>query len=81
MTWLTEEDGYIVSNGDILEADCYLTDKEGNLYQYDIEADVAIPIDGILYNHSGIPINGFREDSAEFVEILQHTKNKNKKRK
>ena len=78
MSWLTEDDGYIISKGTILSADYYLTDKQGNLYRYDIEADVAIPIDGILYNHAGIPINGFREDSAEYVEI-QHTKNKKRR--
>ena len=39
LSWLTDDDGYIVSNGDILEADYYLTDSKGNLYQYDIETD------------------------------------------
>jgi len=76
MCWLTEDDGYIISKGTFLSADYYLTDEQGNLYQYDIEADVAIPIEGTLYNHSGIPINGFKEDLAEFVEIQQHTKKK-----
>ena len=69
MTWLTEDDGYILSNGNILSADYYLTDREGNLYKYDIEKDLAIPIDGTLYNHQGRPINGFREDFAEYMEI------------
>ena len=69
MTWLTEEDGYILSNGTLLSADYYLTDREGNLYQYDIATDTAIPIDGTLYNHAGMPINGFDEDFAEYVEI------------
>ena len=78
MCWLTEDDGYIISKGTILSADYYLTDRQGNLYRYDIEADVAIPIDGTLCNHAGIPINGFREDSAEYVEI-QYTKNKKRK--
>ena len=73
MTWLTEDDGYILSGGDILPADYYLTDKDGNLYEYDIEADVAVPMEGTLYNHAGIPINGFREDFAEYMEI-QHNK-------
>ncbi len=71
MSWLTEDDGYIVSNGDILEADYYLVDKQGNLYQYDIESDSAIPIDGTLYNHAGRPINGFKEDFAEYVRIME----------
>jgi predicted glutamine amidotransferase len=78
LSWLTEEDGYIISKGSILSADYYLTDKQGNLYQYDIEADVAIPVDGTLYNHSGIPINGFKEELAEYIEI-QHSKSKKRK--
>src|SRR5690606_17394573 len=64
LSWLTEEDGYIVSKGTLISADYYLTDEEGNLYQYDIETDTAIPIDGTLYNHAGMPINGFDEDFA-----------------
>ena len=75
MTWLTEEDGYILSNGTLLSADYYLTDRGGNLYRYDIETDTAVPIDGTLYNHAGMPINAFEEDFAEYVEI-QDTKRK-----
>ena len=75
MTWLTEDDGYILADGNILSADYYLTDKDGNLYQYDIETDTAIPIDGRLFNHAGLPINGFNEEFAEYMEI-QYTKNK-----
>jgi len=75
MTWLTEDDGYIISRGNILSADYYLTDKDGHLYEYDIETDMAIPIDGTLYSHEGRPINGFIEEFAEYMEI-QHTKNK-----
>jgi len=78
MTWLTEEDGYILSEGTLISADYYLTDKQGNLYLYDIETDMAIPIDGTLYNHAGKPINGFNEDFAEYVEI-QHTKKQKRK--
>lgn len=77
LTWLTEEDGYILSNGAILSADCYLTDKQGNLYKYDFATDMAIPIEGTLYNHAGMPINGFKEDFVEYVKILQ-TKKKRK---
>ena len=73
MTWLTEEDGYIISDGSLISAEYHLTDKDGKLYRYDLNADVAIPIDGTLFNHSGRPTNGFREDSAEYMEI-QHTK-------
>lgn len=73
LSWLTEEDGYILSNGNLISADYYLTDEEGNLYQYDFESDAAIPIDGTLYNHAGRPINGFNEDFAEFIEV-QYTK-------
>ena len=69
MSWLTEDAGYIVSNGDILEADYYLTDSKGNLYQYDIESDSAIPIEGTLYSHAGRPINGFKEEFAEYMRI------------
>ena len=69
LSWLTEEDGYILSDGTLLSPDYYLTDREGNLYQYDIATDTAIPIDGTLYNHAGMPINGFDEDFAEYVEI------------
>ena len=69
LSWLTEEDGYIVSNGDILEADYYLVDKQGNLYQYDIETDTAIPLEGTLYSHAGRPINGFKEEFAEYMRI------------
>jgi hypothetical protein len=72
LSWLTEDDGYILSGETLISADYYLTDKEGNLYQYDLETDTAIPIDGTLYNHAGMPINGFKEDFAEYVEI-QHT--------
>lgn len=76
MTWLTEEDGYILSGETILSADYCLTDKEGNLYEYDIETDTAIPIDGTLYNHAGRPINGFKEDLAEWIEIRYTRKRK-----
>jgi predicted glutamine amidotransferase len=69
MTWLTEEDGYILADGTILSADYHLVDEQGNLYRYDIETDTAIPIDGTLYNHAGRLINGFEEDFAEYVEI------------
>lgn len=75
MTWLTEDDGYILYNGDIISADYYLTDKQGNLYQYDIETDSAIPIEGTLYSHEGRPINGFQEEFAEYMKIY-YTKNK-----
>jgi len=77
LSWLTEDDGYILSGETLISADYYLTDKEGNLYQYDLETDIAIPIDGTLYNHAGMPINGFKEDFAEYVEI-QHTSKKRK---
>jgi predicted glutamine amidotransferase len=69
LSWLTEEDGYILSNGVPVSADYYLTDSDGRLYLYDIETDTAIPIDGTLYSHAGRPINGFQEDFAEYVEI------------
>jgi predicted glutamine amidotransferase len=69
LSWLTEDDGYIVSNGTLISADYHLTDRQGNLYWYDIETDTAIPINGTLYNHAGRPINGFNEGLAEYVEI------------
>lgn len=69
MTWLTEADGYVLSKGTIVSADYFLADKQGHLYKYDIETDTAIPIDGTLYNHEGKPINGFREEFAEYIEI------------
>jgi len=71
LSWLTEDDGYILSNGDILEADYYLTDSKGNLYQYDIESDSAMPIEGTLYSHAGRPINAFKEEFAEYVRIME----------
>jgi len=71
LSWLTEEDGYIVSKGTLISADYYLVDEQGNLYQYDIETDTAIPIDGTLYNYAGRPINGFREEVAEYVRIME----------
>lgn len=74
MTWLTDEDGYIISDGSLISAEYHLTDKEGKLYRYDIDADMAIPIDGVLFNHAGRPVNGFKEDSAEFVEIAKNKK-------
>lgn len=74
LSWLSDDDGYILSKGSILSADYYLTDRQGKLYRYDIETDSAIPIDGTLYNHANIPINGFKEDLAEYVEIQQYTK-------
>jgi hypothetical protein len=74
MTWLTEDDGYILIDGAIVSADYYLTDEEGNLYEYDIKTDTAVPIDGTLYNHSGVPVNGFNEEFAEYMEIQQKTK-------
>ena len=76
LTWLTEEDGYILSDGNLISADYYLTDREGNLYEYDIETDTAVPIDGTLYSHTGIAINGFQEDFAEYVEIRHTEKRK-----
>ena len=69
MTWLTEGDGYVLANGNIISADYFLADKQGNLYKYDFETDLAIPIEGTLYNHEGKPINGFREEFAEYMEI------------
>ena len=74
MSWLTEDDGYIKSEGTLISAEYHLTDRQGKLYRYDIEADAAIPINGTLYNHAGKAINAFKEDSAEYVEIQQHTK-------
>jgi hypothetical protein len=74
MTWLTEDDGYILSGGNILSADYYLADRQGNLYRYDIETDTAVPIDGTLYNHAGIPITGFREDFVEYMKIQYNKK-------
>jgi predicted glutamine amidotransferase len=74
MTWLTEDDGYILAGGTIVSADYYLADRQGNLYRYDIETDKAIPIDGTLYNHAGKPISGFREDFAEYMEIQYNKK-------
>jgi predicted glutamine amidotransferase len=71
LSWLTDDDGYIVSNGEILEADCYLADKQGNLYRYDLESDSAIPVEGTLYSHTGIPINGFKEEFAEYMKIKE----------
>jgi predicted glutamine amidotransferase len=74
LTWLTDEDGYIISDGSLISAEYHLVDKEGKLYRYDLNADVAIPIDGVLFNHAGRPTNAFKEDCAEYVEI--YTKNK-----
>ena len=71
LSWLTDDDGYILVNGSLESADYYLTDHKGNLYQYDIETDTAIPIEGTLYNHSGRPINGFKEDFAEYMRIKE----------
>jgi len=71
LSWLTEDDGYIIFNGDILEADYYLTDSKGNLYQYDIESDSAMPIEGTLYSHAGRPINAFKAEFAEYVRIME----------
>ena len=73
MSWLTEDDGFIISEGNILSADYYLTDKDGHLYEYDIETDTAVPIDGTLYSHEGRPINAFNEEFAEYIEIA-HTR-------
>jgi predicted glutamine amidotransferase len=78
LSWLTEEDGYILSKGTLISADYYLTDKDGNLYLYDIETDTAMPIDGTLYNHAGMPVNAFKEDFAEYVEIQEDTSKKRK---
>jgi hypothetical protein len=77
MTWLTEEDGCILSEGNLISADCHLVDKQGNLYRYDMETDTAIPIDGTLYNHAGRTINGYKEEFAEYMEIQP----KNRKRR
>jgi hypothetical protein len=71
LSWLTEDDGYILVNGSPESADYYLTDKHGNLYQYDLESDSAIPIEGTLYNHSGRPINGYKEEFAEYMRIKE----------
>ncbi len=72
LSWLTEDDGYIISKGDIISADYYLTDRQGNLYYYDIETDTAVPFEGTLFNHEGVPINGFKEEFAEYIEIQRH---------
>jgi hypothetical protein len=77
LSWLTDDDGYIMAKGTILPADGHLVDEQGSLYRYDIETDTAIPIDGALYNHAGIPISGFKEELAEYIEI-QYTKSKKK---
>lgn len=79
MTWLTEDDGYILTNGTLISADGHLADRKGNIYLYDFATDTAVPVDGKLYNHAGRPINGFRESCAEYVEI--YTGKNNKKRK
>ena len=80
LTWLTDEDGYIISDGSLISAEYHLVDKRGNLYRYDLNADVAIPIDGtVLFNHSGKPINGFKEDCAEYMEIQQPKKEGDRK--
>lgn len=71
LSWLTDDDGYILVNGSLESADCYLVDKQGNLYKYDLETDSAVPIEGTLYNHSGRPINGFKEDFAEYMKIKE----------
>ncbi len=72
LSWLSEEDGYIIiSNGDIISAEYCLVDEQGNLYEYDIESDIAIPIQGTLYSHEGVPVNGFREEFAEYIEIYR----------
>lgn len=71
LSWLTEDDGYILVNGSLESADYYLVDKQGNLYRYDIESDSAIPIEGTLYSHAGRPINGFKEDFAEYMKIKE----------
>ena len=71
MTWLTEDDGYIISRGNLISADYYLADRRGNLYRYDIETDTAIPVEGTLYNHAGKPITGFDEDFAEYAEYVE----------
>lgn len=73
MSWLTEDDGYIMSEGSLMSAEYHLTDRQGQLYRYDIENDLAIPIDGSLFNHAGKAINAFKEDSAEYMEIEQYT--------
>lgn len=74
MTWLTDDDGYIISEGTLISAEYHLTDRQGKLYRYDIEADAAIPVDGTLYDHTGRSINAFKEGLAEYVEIQQYTK-------
>lgn len=71
MSWLSEEDGYIISKGDIISAEYCLVDEQGNLYEYDMESDTAIPIEGTLYSHEGKPINGFKEEFAEYIEIYR----------
>ena len=69
MTWLTDEDGYIISEGTLISAEYHLTDRQGNLYRYDIEADAAIPVNGTLYDHhTGRSVNAFKENLAEYVE-------------
>ena len=73
MTWLTEDDGYILAGGDILSADCHLVDRQGNLYRYDMETDTAVPIDGTLYSHEGRPVNAFDEEFAEYM-VIQYSK-------
>jgi len=71
LSWLSDDDGYIISKGDIISAEYYLVDEQGNLYEYDIESDTAIPIEGTLFNHEGVPINGFKEEFAEYIEIYK----------
>lgn len=69
MTWLTEDDGYILSEGTLISADYHLADRQGNLYRYDIETDTAVSIDGTLYNHAGKQVNGFEEDASDYIDI------------
>ncbi len=71
MTWLSSDDGYIISNGDILDAAYYLSDRDGNLYFYDIDTDMAVPMPGALHNHAGKQINGFKDDCSEYIDIIQ----------
>lgn len=79
LTWLCDSDGYIMhSDGSIVEADYYLSDEDGIIYEYDFDIDAAIPTDARLFDHNMREINGFREEEVCWCDVWTPKKTRKK---
>ena len=66
------EDGYIISDSDIIECEYgrYFIDKYGRVFDYDYCYDFAYEIHGTAYSVEGFPVS-FDENNAIHINVLQ----------